>query len=133
MKARHELLERQLREAGFRDDTAAWHALLDRVDAAYRDFDSALRRCTDEMAALRRDAAAEAEARFRVILDRLVEGVAITDMAGVIRLANHALADIAGAEPGELGGRPIWALFPALTPSEITTAVDARRGGRALR
>ncbi len=122
---RHPLLERQLRDASEGAGAVDWSALTALVEQAYRDADEAnrtnehrLRQIADESLQVGRGVAAEAEARFRVFLDRLIEGVAITDSAGVIRTANQGLAEIAGAEPGRLGGTPIWQLFPSLPVQE---------------
>ena len=118
----HTLLERQLGDARDGDSGAVdWPTLLALVDQAYRRadrenerHDQKLRHTQDAMASVGGNVTAEAETRFRIILDRLIEGVAITDVSGMIRTANHALADLAGAQPGDLGGSPIWPLFPAL-------------------
>ncbi len=118
----HSLTERQIRQATAADGTVDWELFAALVDQAYREAERestlrerSLRLMSDEMFGLSQNVAAEAEARFRIILDRLIEGVAITDAAGMIRTANQALAEMARAEPGELGGRAIWPLFPGIT------------------
>ena len=124
----HTRLERQLGDArNGETDAVDWPMLLALVDQAYRDADrerdlrdQKLRHMRDEVASISGNVAAEADARVRIILDRLVEGVAITDVSGMFRTANQALADLAGAQPGELGGRPIWPLFPGLGRLDAT-------------
>jgi len=131
---RHPLLERQLRDAAAGAEAVDWPAFVAHVERAYRDADDVnraleheLRHVAAESVQLGRGVAAEAEARFRVFLDRLIEGVAITDRAGVIRTANQGLAEIAGAEPGALGGTAIWHLFPQLP--QLDPADNAPRSG----
>ena len=116
----HRLLERQIKRAarGRADGQPDIAALLDMVDAAYREADQererverSMRLMEEELSAVNLRIRAEGEAVARTILDNVGEGIVTADAHGVIESVNRAIELMFGYAEHELRGQNLTALM----------------------
>src|SRR5688572_13895516 len=116
----HRLLERQIKRAarGRADGEPDIAALLDMVDAAYREADQererverSMRLMEEELSAVNLRIRAEGEAVARTILDNVGEGIVTANAHGIIESVNRAIELMFGYAEHELCGRNLTALM----------------------
>ena len=116
----HRLLERQLKRAarGRPDGQPDIAALLDMVDAAYREADQererverSMRLMEEELSAVNRRVREEGAAVARTILDNVGEGIVTSDERGIIEGVNRAIEVMFGYAEHELRGQSLSILM----------------------